>query len=254
MTPSRGESLLTLDIITINYNNRRGLLETVQSLKYISTSAIVRKKILIDGFSSDLSDSDFAFLSQYYDEVVSERDLGIYDAMNKGLRLSDSSYVLMLNSGDCLLPHSSAALDVVFRSSSSMQIYAFPWSMNGHIYAPKSLLYLYLGNFCYCHQALILPRCISYDCSFKISGDLEHLLRCLQLGYKIKFINIPLSNYEGGGLSANRSLRKQFEKIKAVLLRTPLVLLPFSFLYNLALIFRLQNIFHFLIPLKVTSF
>lgn len=238
-----------IDIITINLNNKSGLYETADSLKYIKHASSVDKKILIDGNSSDLNDRDFQTLSETYDIIVSERDNGIYDAMNKGLKLASSKHVLMLNSGDTLLPKAQSTLNTQ-KEMSQNTIYAFEWTSKGYYYSTKSKLYLYLGNFCYCHQSLLIPRKIYYSCQYEISGDHELLLRALKIGYTIKHIHSPLANYADGGISSKRKIRKLIEKLKISILYVPLYMIPITITYNLLTGLGTQRILKFLEPLE----
>ena len=238
-----------IDIITINLNNKSGLYETVDSLKYIKNAPYIGHKILIDGNSSDLTSNDFEEFSKYYDTIVIEKDNGIYDAMNKGLRLASSKLVLMLNSGDTLLPESRRVLGTNIKIMSNT-IYAFSWTSKGYYYSTKSCLYLFLGNFCYCHQSLLIPREIYYSSKYKISGDLELLLRALKIGYTIKYIDIPLANYAGGGISSKRKFRKFIEKISISIMYTPLYLIPVALIYNMLTALGIQKIWKILEPLK----
>lgn len=93
--------MLHLSIITINFNNFNGLTKTLQSV----SDQIYDKfeYIVIDGGSTDgsaeiLKNSKFSKL-----QFVSEKDTGIYNAMNKGLKLAKGRYCLFLNSGDYLV-------------------------------------------------------------------------------------------------------------------------------------------------------
>lgn len=101
---------MKLTIITINRNNATGLCKTLFSVA--SQSFKEFEYVVIDGASTDDSldvikthESKFAHL-----RWVSEPDKGIYNAMNKGLRMAKGEYVQILNSGDVL-----ASADVVER-------------------------------------------------------------------------------------------------------------------------------------------
>lgn len=90
-----------IDIITINLNNKAGLEKTIESV--LSQTAFNRiNYIIIDGGSTDGSRE---LIEEYQDKLfywISEKDKGIYNAMNKGLRQATSEYCLFLNSGDYL--------------------------------------------------------------------------------------------------------------------------------------------------------
>ncbi|MBG6062956.1 glycosyltransferase involved in cell wall biosynthesis [Flavobacterium sp. CG_9.1] len=92
--------MLKLSIITINYNNLEGLKQTVASV--VNQTWQEFEYIIIDGGSTDGS---AAFIEEQCDNFeywVSEKDSGIYNAMNKGIRVATGEYLLFLNSGDYL--------------------------------------------------------------------------------------------------------------------------------------------------------
>jgi glycosyltransferase involved in cell wall biosynthesis len=94
---------MSLSIITINYNNRIGLANTIQTV--LSQSHKRFEYIVIDGASKDGSVEVIRQFSEQFGERlkwVSEPDNGIYNAMNKGIGMATGEYVQFLNSGDCL--------------------------------------------------------------------------------------------------------------------------------------------------------
>lgn len=88
-----------LSIITINLNNKDGLKKTLRSIDNQSNKNF--EYLVIDGNSSDGS-QDLINNSAFIDIKISEKDSGIYDAMNKGIQLAKGEYLLFLNSGDYL--------------------------------------------------------------------------------------------------------------------------------------------------------
>jgi glycosyltransferase involved in cell wall biosynthesis len=94
-----------ISIITINRNNRDGLLRTLQSVSRQRFADL--EQIVVDGASTDgsaeIPHASFARVSHW----ISEPDTGIYHAMNKGLALARGTWLLFLNSGDHLLDESS---------------------------------------------------------------------------------------------------------------------------------------------------
>lgn len=89
-----------LSIITINYNNADGLLLTVESV--LSQTEKDFEYIIIDGGSTDASKEVLAKYESSFSYWISEKDTGIYNAMNKGWRKASGKYCLFLNSGDYL--------------------------------------------------------------------------------------------------------------------------------------------------------
>ena len=115
---------MTLSIITINYNNAEGLRKTLASVA--SQTYVEIEHIIIDGGSSDNSvevireyESSLASrLSLLASRLkwVSEKDSGIYNAMNKGILMATGEYCQFLNSGDML-----AADDVTERMMAALE-------------------------------------------------------------------------------------------------------------------------------------
>lgn len=90
-----------LSIITINKNNAIGLEKTIQSV--INQTYFDKiEYIIIDGLSTDGSSMIIDKYRNYFSYWVSEKDNGIYDAMNKGTNAAAGEYLLFLNSGDVL--------------------------------------------------------------------------------------------------------------------------------------------------------
>ena len=86
------------DIITINYNNAEGLKRTIKSINEQTYNCY--RVILVDGNSNDSSADVIKKNCNNKFHIISEKDSGIYDAMNKGLKRVKSEFFLFLNSGD----------------------------------------------------------------------------------------------------------------------------------------------------------
>jgi glycosyltransferase involved in cell wall biosynthesis len=89
---------MKLSIITVNKNNADGLEKTIQSV--ICQKFTDYEYIIIDGNSTDNSVN---VIKKYSDSIhywISEPDTGIYNAMNKGIKIATGEYVILMNSGD----------------------------------------------------------------------------------------------------------------------------------------------------------
>ena len=85
-------------IITINYNNVDGLRKTINSV--ISQTFRDFEWIVIDGGSTDGSKDLINQYVEYFSYSISEPDSGVYNAMNKGIKVAHGEYFIFLNSGD----------------------------------------------------------------------------------------------------------------------------------------------------------
>lgn len=91
---------MKLTIVTINYNNQDGLRRTLESVAVQNSKDF--EYIVIDGGSTDNSINLLEEYDNAISQYISEPDSGIYNAMNKGVRLAHGEYVLFVNSGDSL--------------------------------------------------------------------------------------------------------------------------------------------------------
>ena len=90
---------MKISIITINWNNNEGLKRTLESV--VSQTSREYEYIVVDGASTDGSvETIVRYANHSILRWVSEPDGGIYNAMNKGIRMATGEYVMMLNSGD----------------------------------------------------------------------------------------------------------------------------------------------------------
>lgn len=91
---------MKLSIITINRNNYKGLQKTIESV--VTQSCSDFEYIIIDGASTDSSVELIEGYKEHISYWVSEPDHGVYNAMNKGIKIARGEYLLFLNSGDWL--------------------------------------------------------------------------------------------------------------------------------------------------------
>ena len=118
-----------LTIITINRNNAAGLGKTIKSV--IGQTCTDFEYVIVDGASTDNSlelISEYACLFSERIRWISEPDSGIYNAMNKGIKMAGGEYVEFLNSGDCL-----ASDSVVEKVYDTLEKTQFPPILYGNL-------------------------------------------------------------------------------------------------------------------------
>lgn len=92
-----------VSVITVNYNNLKGLERTISSVLLQSFSDF--EYIIVDGGSSDGSKEYIESKQEYINQWVSEKDHGVYNAMNKAIRMAQGEYCIFMNSGDHFFLH-----------------------------------------------------------------------------------------------------------------------------------------------------
>lgn len=171
---------MKLSIITVNYNDAKGLERTIKSV--ISQSYHNFEFIVIDGGSSDRSLDIIKKYEHHIDYWISEPDGGIYQGMNKGLRQAKGDYVNFMNSGDRF--HSTDVLKRIFTLDTDADIITGTHTGSPHPNVGKDGISLYtLCTGAIDHQASFIKRDVAlrhpYDEKYKIVSDWKFFIEAL---------------------------------------------------------------------------
>ena len=165
-----------LSIVTINKDNRVGLQKTINSLQ----SLVGRdyQWVCIDSASTDGSVELANQFKTQNDVVISEKDAGIYNAMNKGISLAKGDYVLFLNSGDTLSPQMKS-LDFM-KVVNGHDLALFGFEIRNAQRKPRSNGWRF-WSMPTSHQAIVYSSALlkqnPFDESYRFAADFEHYLR-----------------------------------------------------------------------------
>jgi glycosyltransferase involved in cell wall biosynthesis len=209
-----------LSVITVVFNNVEHIERTVLSVVNQTYSEI--QYIVIDGVSTDGTLEILQRFNNNIDVLVSEPDKGIYDAMNKGLKIAKGEYVLFMNSGDEFYENNT--VKQVFESTPNADIYYGETEMldenlvNQGRRRHQTPLQLNIESFKYgmsvSHQAIFIKKIIvkSYDQKFKLSADIDWILDAIVRADKIVNTQIVTTKYLMGGLSKKKHLQSLKER------------------------------------------
>jgi putative colanic acid biosynthesis glycosyltransferase len=178
--------------------------------------------IIIDGVSTDLTlDLVHKVSSKINVKILSEQDDGIYDAMNKGIKLSRGKYLLFLNAGDLMLADNKELRSFIEAIPKNVDIACFPALMRDG----DNSLPLMPGHFSRhkmptSHQAMLFLRKFAllnlFNSRYKVAGDFDLYLRAdkknLFAHPTIKF----LTEIEREGYASNNPVLAYMEYLNIV--------------------------------------
>lgn len=203
----------TISIITINYNHKNGLENTIKSV--VSQTCGSYEFLIIDGGSVDGSVDVIKKYADKLDFWISEKDNGIYHAMNKGIDHAKGEFCLFLNSGDIL--HDDNVLNYVCQHhllDKDVVIGAIQRVPSGYIKRVEIKEPYVLTDF-WCqnpipHQSTFIRRTLfdefRYDENLRIASDLKFFVQAIIVKRcSYKSIDYIISDFEEGGLSSRES-------------------------------------------------
>ncbi len=212
-------------IITVTYNASATIKPTLKSLK--EQTCKLYEHIVVDGASTDDTLEIVKSADIQPSTIISEKDRGIYDAMNKGLGVAKGDYVIFLNAGDAF--HKDTTLqtiaDCVLDNDYPGIAYGQTQIVDSerhrigdrHLTAPAQLT---LDSFKYgmvvCHQAFVVLRKLvdNYDTRYKYSADYEWCIRCLQRSHRTVYIDQILIDYLKEGVTTANHAASLWERFR----------------------------------------
>lgn len=216
-----------ISIITVTHNNLSGLKKTLSSIKEGPWEIII-----IDGNSRD---GTVPFLQKQTISSlkwVSEPDNGIYDAMNKGLKMASGQYVIFMNAGDTFTTQDTLYQileaitadhpDIIYSETqlvddgyniqgtrSQLTTKTLPPQLN------KNTLRL---GMVVCHQSIIVKRNIApLYITDNLSADYDWLLKAVEKANNCLLLPIPIAHYLMGGTSKRRLFSSLKDRLKIML-------------------------------------
>ena len=214
---------MKFSIITICYNAAATIERTIRSV--VSQTYQDVEYIIVDGASKD---DTLTIINRYKDnisKVLSERDKGLYDAMNKGISMATGDYLCFLNAGDCF--HAADTLqrmvdtlhgelpDVIYGETALVDD-AGTFLRMRRLSAPEKLTWKsFKKGMLVCHQAFFAKRSLvePYDLSYRFSADFDWCVRIMKKSSRLHNTHLTVVDYLSVGLTTQNhkaSLKERF--------------------------------------------
>lgn len=212
-------------IITVCYNAADTLGPTLRSVD--SQTCRLYEHLIVDGGSTDGTLKLLASQPNELRKVTSERDKGIYDAMNKGLSRAKGDYVIFLNAGDRF--HAADTLETYAKAIMDNDYPGIVYGQTNlvdkdgrkiagrHLEAPEQLsLKSFAEGMLVCHQAMAVLRRITplYDVSWRFSADYEWVIRCLQHSRQNVYTGCVTADFLSEGTTTANRRRSLVERFR----------------------------------------
>lgn len=215
-----------ISIITITFNAEETLPLTMASVAEQSCGDF--EHLIIDGASNDHTILIARQMGLPSLRIVSEPDSGLYDAMNKGLRMARGRYVLFLNAGDRFHANDTLRLyanairakkpDIIYGDTDIVDVSGRRIGPR-HLSAPKMLtVYSFSRGMLICHQAFMMRKAIAprFDTDYKFSADYDWTIRCIMASragnrYNLHTVTI---DYLSDGLTERNKSASLIERFK----------------------------------------
>lgn len=231
-----------LSIITVCYNDISRLENTIQSISKQKNCQF--EYIIIDGGSVDGTTQLANKYSDLIDVFISEKDEGIYDAMNKGINVASGEYIHFLNAGDTFISENTVKT-INDSLTEKLSLYMFQVLATEPHHNKTKIFPLAFGinnwreifHSAYCHQAAVIKKSayMSIQCfnrKYKYFSDFDAISKIRSSDISCyKELPIPIVNFCLDGVSSNSKMAAILYKEKETILASLGVgrgILPYS--------------------------
>lgn len=188
-----------ITIVTVCYNAEKFIEDSIRSVVNEKNNNISIEYIIIDGDSKDNTINIIRKYDSFIDNWISEKDTGIYDAMNKGLRIASGDWIIFLGADDRLFPNSLKNIINKLVDYNTAYYGNVIHSLDGRIFdgyfSKLKIMYKNIS-----HQSIFYPKKYykknNYITKYKIAADYVYLLNYVgNKFFKLKYEPVLISIY-----------------------------------------------------------
>ena len=212
-----------ISIITVAYNSEKTIRKTIEAV--LGQSYAPFEYIIVDGKSKD---NTVAVAQEYVDKfrekgveykIISEPDKGIYDAMNKGIKMAQGEIIGIINSDDWF---EERALDVVANTYQKEQFDMMYANLNlvkenGSVIVKKARMRKFITSRDWNHPTMFVRKAVysvmQYD-NDNLYADFDMMMAIRKKGYKVVIVDEVLANFATGGVSNQKTIKGLIGRIK----------------------------------------
>jgi glycosyltransferase involved in cell wall biosynthesis len=211
---------MRLSIITPVYNAEKTIERTLLSVIY-QPRKFELEYIVVDGGSQDRTLEIIQKYASYIDIIISEKDRGVYDAMNKGIQKSTGDIVGIINADDW---YNDDAFQIVEQAFIDYPDTSILYSPIHNYFDGKYLNTFFPGHldrlpfkFTINHPSCFVQRSVyeqigAFDLTYRFAADYDFILRTYQSGRSFHVVESPLVSYSLNGMSSNPA--SKFQQIR----------------------------------------
>lgn len=205
---------MIVTIITVCRNHAQELERTIRSVE--SQTWQEKEYLVIDGASTDETPNVIKAHEASITRWVSEPDQGIYDAMNKGVKMAQGEWVIFMNAGDTFA--SNDTLQRVFGNPQDADV-IYGDVIKGELVkkaeAPRNAHRMF-----YCHQsAFVRTRCLRefpFDIRHRMSADFKQVKQLYLSGKTFRQLDFPVANFDTQGVSNRNRSAGLYDNIQVI--------------------------------------
>ena len=246
-----------ISIIIVSLNTKVDFLKTLKSIKKQTYKNY--EIVIVDGVSNDGTIKEIKKLKKKNIKYIIEKDKGIYDAMNKGIKISKGKWLIFMNSGDNFINKNIlkkiskkkiGKSDILF-GDTIIQNNFFNYNSEAKNFTKGTLLMPF------CHQSTLVKRNLltkfPFDLNYKFSSDFNFFINCYYKNYSFLNLNLKISKVTSGGFS-DLNRKKVFKENINIIKKYNHNVKYFTILYVYIWYDFFKNVIKFLLPDNLNAF